>query len=210
MSVTVAPLSSIAGQPSSYTFTLLLTIPHSTTFIVQIDVPSDTKFIASGATCTNCTASSMSPVNSSTFSFTASNPNNYQSFSFTISSFTNPRSVSTSLPWGIATKTVSPTNLISYSYANASIKNPNTLTANLSKSDSYYRSNTNPVKMTLTFFNQLIATDYIQLTFTSESYTGSNVTCSPIYGICSMFGTPSNVTVVKIIPNTTSIINGTL
>lgn len=122
----------------------------------------------------------------------------------------NPRSTGLSLPWGIATKTVSPTNLISYSYANATITNPNTLIATLDKSDSYYRSNTSPVRLTITFFNSLISTDYILFSFISDSYTASSVTCSPIYGQCSILATPSNVTVVKMLPNITSIIGNSL
>lgn len=64
--------------------------------------------------------------------------------------------------------------------------------------------------MTLGFFNRLTDGDYIMVTFTSFSYTASNVFCSPIYGSCGIFGTPTNVMVVKITPNITSIINNTL
>lgn len=212
MSLTVTALTSIAGATSNYVLTLVLTIPHNTTFIVQVDVPTDTTFISTNASCTNCIASSLSPTNATTFTFTASNPSgaNATSIVFTLSSFTNPRSAGSSLPWGVSTKTVSPTNLISYSTASATILNPNGLTAVLSKSDSYYRNNSNPLKITFTFTNKLIAGDYILLSFTSDSYTGSSVTCSSIYGSCAVFGTPSNVTVVKIFPNTTSIIGSSL
>lgn len=84
------------------------------------------------------------------------------------------------------------------------------MTAVLSRSDSYYRNNTSPVKITFTFFNTLIAGDSILLSFNSDSYTGSNVTCSSIYGSCSISGTPTNVTVVRIVPNITSIISNNL
>lgn len=143
MSVSITPSLAIAGHTTSYSFLLTLSIPHSTTFIVQIDVPSDSKFLSSGATCTNCTNSALSTINESSFSFTADNPTGAaaQTILFRISSFTNRRSVEPSVGWGIATKTVSPTNLISYTVANVSISTPNSLTAVLSKSNSYYRSN---------------------------------------------------------------------
>lgn len=210
MSITVIPTQPITGKTTSYQFSIFLTIPHSSAFIVQVDVPSDTKFITAGSNCTSCNASSMSPTNSTTFSFIANNSAGSQTYAFTISSFINPRSVGPSLPWGIATKTVSPTNLISYSYANATISEPNTLVATLDQTDSYFRSNSNPVKMTLTFSNTLITGDYILFSFTSDSYTASTVTCSSIYGTCLIQGTPTNVTNVKMTPNTTSIISNSL
>lgn len=212
MSVTITPLSGIAGKTTIYQFSITMSIPHNSAFIVQVDVPADTKFITTNSVCTSCNASSMSPTNSSIFSFIANNTQgtNAQTYSFNISSFINPRSTGQSLPWGIATKTVSPTNLISYSYANATITDPNTLIATLDKSDSYYRSNPSPVKLTLTFFSSLISTDYILFSFIYDSYTASTVTCSSIYGQCSIQGTPTNVTVVKVLPNTTSIIGNSL
>jgi hypothetical protein len=119
--------------------------------------------------------------------------------------------VGNSTLWGIATKTVSPTNLISQSYARANIVHPNSLTrAELSNNESYFRNNPNPVKMTLGFFNKMVDGDYILVTFTSFSYTASAVYCSPMFGSCGIFGPPTSVTVVKITPNTTSIINNTL
>ena len=211
MTVSITPNTPTAGATSSYLFTMFLTIPHGTSFIVQVDVPSDTKYLTSGSTCTNCNASTMSPTVSS-FSFVANNSGGTaSSYSFTISSFTNPRAVGNSSLWGIATKTVSPTNLISYSYAFATIVTPNTLTkAELSNTDSYFRNNTNNVNMTLGFYNKLSTGDYIMVTFTSYSYTASTVYCSSMYGSCGIFGNASNVIVVKIIPNITSIINNTL
>jgi hypothetical protein len=209
MSVTIRPLSGMAGKTTIYQFSITMSIPHTNAFIVQVDVPADTKFITINPSCTSCNASSMTPTNSSIFSFIA-NYTQTQAYSFNISSFINPRSVGQSLPWGIATKTVSPTNLISYSYANATMSEPNVLLATLDNSDSYYRSNPNPVKLTLTFFSSLISTDYILFTFMSDSYTSTNVTCSSIYGRCSIQGTPSNVTLVKMLPNTTSIIGNSL
>ena len=211
MTVFITPNTATAGATSSYTFTMMLTVPHGTSFIVQVDVPSDTTYLTSGSTCTNCSTSTLSPAASS-FSFVATNAGGTaaSSYSFTINSFTNPRAVGSSRLWGIATKTVSPTNLISHSYARAHIVTPNTLTrAELSNNESYFRNNSSPVKMTLGFFNRLVDGDYIMVTFTS-SYTASNVLCSPIYGSCGILGTPTLVTVVKITPNTTSILNNTL
>ena len=129
MTVYITPNTPTAGATSSYTFTMMLTIPHGTAFVVQVDVPSDTRYLTSGSTCTNCNTSTMSPAASS-FSFVANNAGGTgaSSYSFTVNSFTNPRAKGNSMLWGIATKTVSPNNLISYSYARANIVYPNTLT----------------------------------------------------------------------------------
>jgi hypothetical protein len=85
------------------------------------------------------------------------------------------------------------------------------LTAVLSKSDAYYINNTSPVKMTFTFTNQLASGDYITLSTTSNVYSATAVNCSSLYGTCALGnGSTSNVTVIKITPNITSIINNTL
>lgn len=73
----------------------------------------------------------------------------------------------------------------------------------------YTKYNSRPVKINFKFTNLLKAGDYIILSMTPDIYSATTVTCSSIYGICSLIGS-TNVTVVKIIANTTSISNGSL
>lgn len=214
MTVTITPLNSYAGALSTYLFALFLTIPHNTTFIVQVDVPTDTKFHSANSSCTNC-ITNLTSSGTSSFYFTANNPSGFssQSITFTLGTFTNIGYVGTGLAWGISTKTTSPVNLISSSTAYVSISYTNTLTGVLSKSESYYKNNTSPVKMTFTFTNKLSTGDCIILSMTSDVYSpinASSVTCSSIYGTCGLVGSATNVTVIKITPDVSSIINNTL
>lgn len=212
MGLSLTPVTSIAGSLSSYILILYLTIPHSNSFIVQIDVPLDTTFNSTNSSCTSC-SSSIVTKNSTSIEFTAINSGGTSatSITFTLSSFVNPRSTGSSLSWGISTKTVTGSNLISYQTITAAISSPNTLTAVLSKSDSYYRNNTSPVKMTFKFTNSLASGDSIQFSTTTDVYSAvssTSVTCSSIYGVCTLVSS-SNVTVIKITPDVSSIINNT-
>jgi len=101
---------------------------------------------------------------------------------FTVSSFRNPRSVEASQQWTVSTKSVTSNSLISTTFASAQITIPNILVASLSKDDMYTKYNSKPVKVTFKFTNGLRSGDYILLSMTSDIYSATNVTCSPIYG----------------------------
>lgn len=65
--------------------------------------------------------------------------------------------------------------------------------------------------MTFKFTNSLASGDSIQLSATNDVYSpvsSTSVTCSNIYGSCSLVSS-SDVTVIKITPNVSSIINNT-
>ena len=67
--------------------------------------------------------------------------------------------------------------------------------------------------MTFTFTNKLSTGDCIILSMTSVVYSPvntSSVTCSSIYGTCALVGNATDVTVIKITPDVSSIINNTL
>jgi len=107
MPVTIFPVNSIAGAITPYTITLTVTIPHPATFKVLVGVPSDTQFINSGASCSGNCQPSITYLNTTSFSFTATNPSPNSTtplnLIFTISNFTNFRSIGTGMTWNIST-----------------------------------------------------------------------------------------------------------
>ena len=72
--------------------------------------------------------------------------------------------------------------------------------------DSYYKNNSNMVKISFIFTNTLIAGDYIQMLISTITYNESTtINCSPIYADC----TKSNAStagqlIINIIPNLTA------
>jgi hypothetical protein len=176
-------------------------------------VPTDTKYITANTRCVSgCNTTAVGSVTATSFSVVVKNVGgvNSTSTSFTVSSFQNPRSVDNSLDWTVTTKAVSSNSLISTTFKSAEIKTPNALIASLSKEDMYIKYNTKPVKITFKFTNLLQVGEYIILSMTSDIYSASSVSCSSIYGVCSLIGS-SNVTVIKIIvTNATKISNGSL
>lgn len=79
---------------------------------------------------------------------------------------------------------------------------PSPITAVLSKERRYYRGNSDSVALYLTLSNVLTATDYILLTFSTDTYTNasSSVSCPLTEAACSISSqSTSNVLIVKAI-----------
>ena len=83
--------------------------------------------------------------------------------------FTNARHIGTGLPWNITTKTISPSNTISFTSQAPSLSIPNLLTVTM-LTDDYYTSNNNTVKISYAFTNNLMDGDYIEMQIDTLTY----------------------------------------
>jgi len=209
-------VNSIAGATSGYTISMTLSVPHPSSFYVQVDLPGDVGYTSSAASCSgNCSSSITGTSNFTSFIITATNSQPTQTnqvVTFNLAAaFTNARSVGTSLPWNFTTKTITPTNTITFSSSAPTINNPNSLTISM-LSDSYYKNNTNPVKISFGFTNNLMSGDYIQMRFNTLTYSEyTTVNCSLIFGTCSKSSaSTSGLLVINIVPNLSSITSKTL
>lgn len=213
--VTIAPTISITGATSGYTISLTLNVPHPSDFYVQIDLPSDVTFSSSGASCSGNCSSALSG-NATSLVINASNTqpaSTGQLITFNLAAtFVNPRSVGNAASWVVTTKSISPSNTITTSSAASYISAANLLNVAMRSGDPYYINNTNPVRVTFSFTNNLISGDYILMTINSGVYTEhTTVNCSAIYGTCSkVTGSSPGTLGIKIEPNLTFIINKTL
>lgn len=212
--ITITPDNPTTGALSAYKLILTLSVPHPASFQVQIDLPADVNYTGVGSNCTgNC--SSVSASNSTSLTVTASNsmPNitSIQISLYLSATFTNARHIGTSLPWKITTKTISPSNTISFTSESPSLTTANQLSVNM-LTDNYYINNTNTVKISFTFTNNLIAGDYIEMQFSTDTYSEyTTVSCSLSFGTCNKSTTSTSAILIVIItPNLTAVVNKTL
>ena len=214
LATTITPLNSKAGASSGYNITVTLSVPHDPTFTVTVALPSDITFTSSGSTCSNNCSPNVTPQGTG-FKFTAVNSatGTGHNLTFTLSStFTNPRAKGVASLWTITTATVASGSTVTISHAAPTISSPNKLTASM-LTDSYYINSSKVVKMSFTFTNDLLSTDYLLWTAPTTTYSQlSTITCSPVFGTCAKQSALStaNTLVVSIQPNTNAIINGTL
>lgn len=192
------------GAETALTFSMTSYMPQSTPyFYLIINYPSDTGFSLNG-TCSGTCYSTFAIYNSTAINVTVNNSytftSNYYNYSFTISTFTNPRHIGSSETW----------SFISYNKDGSQVGTgtaifqvllPSPISAILSTSKNYYRSNTESVILYLTLTNALQSGDYLVLQFNSDTYTNVSSSVSCILTTCSISNqSTTNVLVVRAIP----------
>lgn len=208
MYAVITPSSSYTGAQTSLSFQLTSFMPHSTPyFYLIISKPTETTITPTSLSCSGNCLSAVSYLNSSSINVTMVNSytttSNYYTYSITVTGFTNPRHIGTS-GWFTFDTYSNTGSKVASGTATMQVALPSPITAVLSKERRYYRGNTDSVVLYLTLTNVLTSTDYILLTFSTDTYTNtsSSVSCPLTEATCSISSqSTSNVLIVKAVPN---------
>ena len=214
MPFSVTPTVDMTGATSGYTIAMTVNIPHPSSFLLIIDLPSDVAFSSAGASCLgNCTGTIASN-NFTSFQFEVTNNLTTTGHNLTFilgNTFTNPRAIGLAAQWTFTTSNIAPTSIITISNSAPTLTLPNVLTPSF-QTDSYFINNTNLVKMTFSFTNNLVSTDYLLLITSTTTYNQlTTIACSTIFGTCSKDTASTNGSlIIRIVTNTSSIVNNSL
>jgi hypothetical protein len=193
--------NNVVSTSTDYTMVIQSNVPLSNSFYISISIPPEVGIssnLSCSSTLTNAICVGIGSISTSMINLTINSIYSTlvinQLFTFKVSSFVNPRSTAPSSLWNVSLTGIYGGSMgeISDSSTKSSQYSPSSnLVCSFDSTQNYFKANTQNVLIGCIFSNNLLQGDYIDLSFTSNSYAvnaGTNFSCVSLTSIsCTVY-----------------------